>query len=98
MRNEVLEDDLLQVAVTLVELRQRFQRFDALVLGLADEFRSRGLLVFGPQRRAAELEGSKVFAKEFMGRHGVPTADFEIVHDAAPGSEADVIELMKQVD
>ena len=54
-----------------------------LVLGLADEFRSRGLLVFGPQRRAAELEGSKVFAKEFMGRHGVPTADFEIVHDAA---------------
>ena len=54
-----------------------------LVLGLADEFRSRGLLVFGPQRQAAELEGSKVFAKEFMGRHGVPTADFEIVHDAA---------------
>ncbi len=54
-----------------------------LVLGLADEFRSRGLLVFGPQRRAAELEGSKVFAKEFMGRHGVPTAPFEIAHDAA---------------
>lgn len=54
-----------------------------LVLGLADEFRNRGLLVFGPQRRAAELEGSKVFAKEFMGRHGVPTAPFEVAHDAA---------------
>jgi phosphoribosylamine--glycine ligase len=54
-----------------------------LVLGLVDEFRRRGLAVFGPQRQAAEIEGSKVFAKEFMGRHGVPTADFEIVHDAA---------------
>src|SRR4029079_19710736 len=59
-----------------------------LVLGLADECRSCALLVFGPQRQAAELEGSKVFAKEFMGRHGVPTADFEIAHDAAQCRQA----------
>ncbi|MEO8505670.1 MAG: phosphoribosylamine--glycine ligase [Acidobacteriota bacterium] len=59
-----------------------------LVLGVVDEFRSRGLAIFGPQRRAAELEGSKVFAKEFMGRHGVPTAPFEIAHDAAQARKA----------
>lgn len=54
-----------------------------LTLGLVDEFRNRGLSVFGPDSRAAELEGSKVFAKEFMSRHGVPTAAFDVVHDAA---------------
>ncbi|MDX1642906.1 MAG: phosphoribosylamine--glycine ligase [Thermoanaerobaculia bacterium] len=52
-----------------------------LVLGLVDEFREADLAVFGPTRRAAELEGSKVFAKELMQRHGIPTADFEIAHD-----------------
>lgn len=54
-----------------------------LTLGLVDEFRNRGLSVFGPDARAAELEGSKVFAKELMSRHGVPTAAFDVVHDAA---------------
>lgn len=54
-----------------------------LTLGIADELRSRKLAVFGPGARAAELEGSKVFAKEFMDRHGVPTARWEVVHDAA---------------
>lgn len=54
-----------------------------LVLGIADEFTSRGLAVFGPRKQAAELEGSKVFAKEFMRRHGIPTADFEVAHDAS---------------
>ena len=53
-----------------------------LTLGLVDEFRKRGLPVFGPAQKAAELEGSKVFAKQFMTRHGIPTADFEIAHDA----------------
>ncbi len=53
-----------------------------LTLGIADEFSSRGLAIFGPRQRAAELEGSKVFAKEFMKRHGIPTADFEIAHGA----------------
>ncbi len=53
-----------------------------LTLGIAAEFSSRGLPLFGPRQRAAELEGSKVFAKEFMKRHGIPTADFEIAHGA----------------
>lgn len=53
-----------------------------LTLGLADELAQRGLKVFGPTRGAARLEGSKVFAKEFMGRHGIPTAAFEVAHDA----------------
>ncbi len=56
-----------------------------LTLGLADELRSRGLAVFGPSRAAAELEGSKAFAKQFMQRHGIPTADFVLAHD---GEEA----------
>jgi phosphoribosylamine--glycine ligase len=45
-----------------------------LAAGLADEFRRRGLAVAGPTREAARLESSKAFAKEFMLRHGVPTA------------------------
>jgi len=53
-----------------------------LTFGIADEFSSRGLAIFGPRKSAAELEGSKVFAKEFMRRHGIPTADFAITHDA----------------
>ncbi len=53
-----------------------------LTLGIADEFRRRGLVIFGPSARAAELEGSKVFAKQFMERHGIPTARFEVVHGA----------------
>ncbi|MCP3959866.1 MAG: phosphoribosylamine--glycine ligase [bacterium] len=53
-----------------------------LALGIVDEFINRGLPIFGPRRQAAELEGSKVFAKEFMKRHGIPTAEFEIVHGA----------------
>lgn len=61
-----------------------------LTLGLVDEMRSRGLPVFGPTAQAAELEGSKVFAKELMRRHGIPTARHEVVH------EADEARKMKQ--
>ncbi|MEJ2189782.1 MAG: phosphoribosylamine--glycine ligase, partial [Acidobacteriota bacterium] len=46
-----------------------------LVLGIGDEFERRGLRLFGPRSDAAEIEGSKVFAKEFCQRHGIPTAD-----------------------
>jgi len=53
-----------------------------LTLGLADELANRGLAVFGPTQRAAEIEGSKVFAKQFMERHGIPTAPSEIAGDA----------------
>ena len=53
-----------------------------LTLGLADELATRGLPVFGPTQRAAEIEGSKVFAKQLMERHGIPTAPFAVVHSA----------------
>ncbi len=49
-----------------------------LVAGITDKFVERGLVCFGPSRKAARLEGSKVFAKEFMRRHGIPTAEFEV--------------------
>ena len=47
---------------------------DALAAGIVDLFQARGLRIFGPTRSAARLESSKVFAKEFMQRHGIPTA------------------------
>ena len=47
---------------------------DALAAGIVDRFQSEGLHVFGPTQSAARLESSKVFAKEFMLRHGIPTA------------------------
>ena len=59
-----------------------------LSLGIADEFARRGLPLFGPSRQAAELEASKVFAKQFMERHGIPTAPFAVIHDAAEGRAA----------
>lgn len=45
-----------------------------LVQGIADEFSKRGLVILAPSRRAAQLEGSKIFAKQFTQRHGIPTA------------------------
>ncbi len=45
-----------------------------LAAGIVDRFEEAGLAVFGPRRNAAELEASKSFAKEFMLRHGIPTA------------------------
>ena len=46
-----------------------------LVAGIADEFQQRGLAIIGPGRQAAQLEGSKIFAKQFMQRHSIPTAE-----------------------
>ena len=46
-----------------------------LTLGIADEFERRGLRLLGPIEKAAQLEGSKVFAKRFMQQHDIPTAD-----------------------
>ena len=54
-----------------------------LAAGVVDLFRSRGLRIFGPTRAAAQLESSKAFAKEFMGRHGIPTAAHATFEDAA---------------
>ncbi len=52
-----------------------------LVSGIADLFESRGLRVFGPNREAARLEGSKAFAKELMLENGIPTAACEVFSD-----------------
>ncbi len=49
-----------------------------LTLGITDEFEKQELKIFGPRKNAAELEGSKVFAKEFMFRHKIPTGKFKI--------------------
>ena len=49
-----------------------------LVAGIVDAFAEEGLKVFGPSGKAAELEGSKVFAKKLMKRNGIPTADFKV--------------------
>ncbi len=53
-----------------------------LVLGIVERLSQLGVLVLGPRREAAMLEGSKVFAKQLMKRHGIPTADFEVFEDA----------------
>jgi len=52
-----------------------------LVDGLADRLQEAEIPVFGASARAAELEGSKIFAKRFMSRHGIPTAAFELFRD-----------------
>ncbi|CAM3952199.1 phosphoribosylamine--glycine ligase [Roseateles saccharophilus] len=55
----------------------------ALAAGVVDEFRARGLRIFGPTKAAAQLESSKAFAKDFMKRHGIPTAAYETFSDPA---------------
>ena len=55
----------------------------ALAAGLVDELERRGLRAFGARRAAAEIETSKIFAKEFMRRHRIPTAAFEVADSAA---------------
>src|SRR5882724_4092977 len=49
-----------------------------LSLGLADELQRRGMRVFGPTKSAAAIEASKIFAKEFMTRHEIPTAEYRV--------------------
>ena len=54
-----------------------------LAAGVVDEFRAHGLRIFGPTQAAAQLESSKAFSKDFMRRHGIPTASHETFTDAA---------------
>jgi phosphoribosylamine---glycine ligase len=53
-----------------------------LVAGIVDEFEKASLKIFGPSRIAAQLEGSKIFSKQFMKDNGIPTADFKVFDDA----------------
>ncbi len=55
---------------------------DPLTRGIVDLFESKGLRIFGPTKRASEIEGSKAFAKEMMKRYGIPTASYEIFEDS----------------
>ena len=55
--------------------------------GLVDKFTEKGLSVFGPSKQAAQLESSKIWAKEFMKRNNIPTADFEIFDNAQKAKE-----------
>lgn len=65
------------VALTLVGPEQ------PLVAGVVDRFQAAGLACFGPSQAAAQLEGSKAFSKDFMARHGIPTARHRSFEDAA---------------
>ena len=60
-----------------------------LVAGVVDAFRARGHRIFGPTAAAAQLEGSKAYAKDFLARHGIPTAHYA-VHTEVDAALADV--------
>ena len=55
-----------------------------LVLGVVDRFRAAGLACFGPRRVAAQLEGSKAYAKAFLARHNIPTARYAVFTELKP--------------
>ena len=55
-----------------------------LVIGVVDAFRDQGLAIFGPTQGAAQLEGSKSFTKDFLARHGIPTAFYKTFEQIEP--------------
>ena len=55
-----------------------------LVLGIVDDFKDAGLAIFGPSKKAAQLEGSKVFCKDFLDRNNIPTAYYKAFTQAIP--------------
>ena len=59
-----------------------------LVAGIVDQFRAHGLTIFGPTQQNAQLEGSKIYAKEFMQRVGIPTARFVRTESAEAAVQA----------
>jgi phosphoribosylamine---glycine ligase len=63
-----------------------------LVLGVVDLFQQHGLKIFGPSKAAAQLEGSKAFAKDFLARHNIPTAHYAVFEN-----EADALEHVEHV-
>ena len=66
-----------KIALTVVGPEQ------PLAAGVVDDFRAHGLRIFGPTKAAAQLESSKAFSKDFMQRHGIPTAAYQSFTDAA---------------
>jgi phosphoribosylamine--glycine ligase len=91
----VAADDLPSVAEAAADLKIDVTIVGPelpLALGIGDEFAHRGLRLFGPRRDAAALESSKVFAKEFCKRHGIPTAEGRCVRtrDEAVGAARDI--------
>jgi len=54
-----------------------------LVMGIVDAFNEAGLRCFGPSKEAAQLEASKSFTKDFLARHAIPTADYQVFSDVA---------------
>jgi phosphoribosylamine--glycine ligase len=78
---KALTDRCLAEAIDLVVLGPE----TAIAAGVGDRLRDAGIAVFGPNRASGRLESSKVFAKRFMERHGIPTARAAVVHslDAA---------------
>jgi phosphoribosylamine--glycine ligase len=55
-----------------------------LVMGIVDAFNEADLRCFGPSKEAAQLEASKSFTKDFLARHAIPTADYQVFSDVAP--------------
>lgn len=89
------EEGVTNVAVSAIPEFVKFARTEAVALtvvgpeaplaaGVVDAFQAEGLKIFGPDKRAAQLESSKDFAKSFMLRHGIPTAAYATFSDAAP--------------
>ncbi|WP_139904623.1 phosphoribosylamine--glycine ligase [Clostridium thermarum] len=60
---------------------------EPLTKGIVDEFKAAGLKIFGPSREAAKLEGSKIYAKNFMKKYGVKTAAYEVFYDLNSAEE-----------
>jgi len=58
-----------------------------LAVGIVDVFNEKGLKIFGPTKKAAQLESSKIWAKEFMKRNNIPTAEFEVFDNASKAKE-----------
>ena len=84
--------DCVDIAATDIEGLLRFAKDEkidltivgpesSLAAGIVDLFEEEGLRIFGPRKNAAILEGSKVFAKEFMEKYAIPTASFKIFDD-----------------
>ncbi len=84
--------DCVEISVTDVDKLMEFAKKEgidltvvgpesSLVAGIVDVFEANGLRIFGPNQKAAELEGSKVYCKEFLKKYNIPTAEFAVFTD-----------------